>query len=73
MKLLYATNNNSKVYNMHRRLENIPIEIITPKELGIKVNVIEDGKTAVENAIKKLKHIMKKQKYPLLLEILDYL
>ena len=73
MKLLYATNNNSKVYNMRRRLENIPIEIITPKELGIKVNVIEDGKTAVENAIKKLEAIMKKQRYPLLLEILDYL
>lgn len=53
LTLLYATNNNSKVYNMRRRLENIPIEIITPKELGIKVNVIEDGKTAVENAIKK--------------------
>ncbi len=52
MKLLYSTNNNSKVYNMRRRLENIPIEIITPKELGIKVTVIEDGKTAVENAIK---------------------
>ena len=53
LTLLYATNNNSKVYNMRRRLENIPIEIITPKDLGIKVNVIEDGKTAVENAIKK--------------------
>lgn len=53
LKLLYATNNNSKVYNMRRRLKNIPIEIITPKELGIQVDVIEDGKTAVENAIKK--------------------
>ena len=51
--LLYATNNNSKVYNMHRILENIPIEIITPKDLGIKVDVIEDGESAVENAIKK--------------------
>lgn len=48
------------------------IEIITPKELGIKVNVIEDGKIAVENAIKKLRHIMKKQKCLLLLEILHY-
>lgn len=38
---------------MRRRLKNISIEIITPKELEIKVNVIEDGKTAVENAIKK--------------------
>ena len=53
MKLLYATGNASKVYNMRRRLEGLPIEIITPKELGIKVDVVEDGTTAVENAIKK--------------------
>lgn len=64
MKLLYATNNNSKVYNMRRRLENIPIEIITPKELGIKVNVIEDGKTAVENAIKKAQAYYEETKMP---------
>lgn len=64
MKLLYATNNNSKVYNMRRRLENIPIEIITPKELGIKLNVIEDGKTAVENAIKKAQAYYEETKIP---------
>lgn len=64
MKLLYATNNNSKVYNLRRRLENIPIEIITPKELGIKVNVIEDGKTAVENAIKKAQAYYEETKIP---------
>lgn len=64
MKLLYATNNNSKVYNMRRRLKNIPIEIITPKELGINVNVIEDGKTAVENAIKKAQAYYEVTKMP---------
>lgn len=64
VKLLYATNNNSKVYNMRRRLENIPIEIITPKELGIKLNVIEDGKTAVENAIKKAQAYYEETKIP---------
>ncbi|MCI9280018.1 MAG: hypothetical protein HFJ02_04390 [Bacilli bacterium] len=55
MKLLYATTNNSKIYNMRRRLQGLPIELITPKELGIKIEVIEDGKTATENAIKKAK------------------
>lgn len=53
MKLFYATNNNSKVYNMRRRLDGLPIELLTPKDFGIKVDVIEDGTTAVENAIKK--------------------
>lgn len=53
MKLLYATNNYTKIYNMKRRLEGLPIEIVTPKELGIYVDVDENGETAVENAIKK--------------------
>lgn len=49
---------------MRRRLENIPIEIITPKELEIKVNVIEDGKSAIENAIKKAQAYYEKTKIP---------
>ncbi len=53
MKLLYATSNNSKIYNMKRRLENTPIEIVTPKDLKINIEVTEDGITAVENAQKK--------------------
>lgn len=73
MQLLYATSNNSKIYNMRRRLKDIPIEIITPKELGIKVNVIEDGKTTVENAIKKARGYYEETKILLLQEILDYL
>lgn len=53
MKLLYATSNDGKVYNMKRRIQGLPIEIITPKDLGIKLEISEDGKTTVENAIKK--------------------
>lgn len=53
MKLLYTTNNNSKIYNMKRRFANLPVEIISPKDLNIKLNVVENGNTAVENAIKK--------------------
>ena len=64
VKLLYATNNNSKVYNMRRRLENISIEIVTPKELGIKIDIIEDGITAVENAIKKAEAYYEETKIP---------
>lgn len=53
MKLLYATSNDGKVYNMKRRVQGLPIEVITPKDLGIKLEIIEDGKTTVENAMKK--------------------
>lgn len=53
MKLLYATNNNSKIYNMQRRLKDLPIELITPEYLGIKLDVEEDGITASSNALNK--------------------
>lgn len=53
MELLYATNNNSKISNMKRRLGNLPVEIVSPKDLNIKLNIVENGTTAVENAIKK--------------------
>lgn len=53
MKLLYATNNNSKIYNMKRKVGNLPVEIVSPKDLNIKLNIVENGNTAVENAIKK--------------------
>ena len=64
MELLYATNNNSKIYNMRRRLQNTSIKIITPRELGIQIDVIEDGKTTVENAIKKAKAYYEQTKMP---------
>ena len=64
MKLLYATNNISKVRNMRRSLAELPIETITPKELGIKIDVVEDGKTAIENAIKKAQAYYDKTKLP---------
>ena len=53
MKLLYATNNNSKIYNMKRRIKELPIELISPKDLDLKLEVVEDGTTPTENAIKK--------------------
>ncbi len=53
MKLLYATSNYTKINNMKRILENTDIEIITPKDLSIFIEVEEDGITATDNAIKK--------------------
>lgn len=64
MKLLYATGNNSKIYNMKRRLEGYPIEIVTPKELNVKVDVVEDGKNAIENALKKAQAYYEETKIP---------
>ena len=50
MQLLYATGNESKICNMRYRLTGYDIEIITPKDLGIHIDVDESGSTPIENA-----------------------
>lgn len=56
-KLLIATNNQGKV----REIEKIfgdRYDLVTPKELGLKLEVVEDGKTFEENAMKKARAFM---------------
>lgn len=54
MKLLFATGNSFKLDLMKKRLELFTdLEIISPKDIDINIDVVEDGKTAEENAIKK--------------------
>lgn len=56
MKLLFATGNPNKYELMKRRLKEIEeVEVIMPKHINVKINIVEDGKTAEENAIKKAK------------------
>ena len=56
MKLLFATGNDLKYSLMKERLKELTdIEVIIPKMLDIKINVLEDGITPEENAIKKAK------------------
>ncbi len=55
MKLLYATGNESKIRNMRFRLRGYDIEIVTPKELGVHIDVEETGVTPIENARLKAK------------------
>lgn len=54
-RLLYATGNKYKIESMRERLKGTDIEIISPNDLNIKLNIVEDGKTVVENAQKKAK------------------
>jgi len=53
MEIFYATTNAGKIYNLRRIVRDLPLEIVTPGDLGIKLEVEEDGDTAVENAAKK--------------------
>lgn len=54
-KLLIATKNPGKVLEYKVILKDLPVELITLKDLDIKDDVEEDGKTFEENAVKKVK------------------
>ena len=49
-KLLLATNNTGKVKEYRSLLQDIPFDLVTPKELGIVMDVEEKGTTYAENA-----------------------
>lgn len=53
MKLLFATTNPAKIKYYGSKMKGLDIEVITPDELKIFYEVKEDGKTPIENAIKK--------------------
>lgn len=49
-RLLLATNNADKVRELSKLLNDIPYDIVTPAELGLKLNVEENGSTLEANA-----------------------
>jgi XTP/dITP diphosphohydrolase len=51
--LLIATNNQGKIKELHDLLEDMEIELVTPAEIDLELEVIEDGSTYAENATKK--------------------
>jgi XTP/dITP diphosphohydrolase len=51
--LLLATRNQGKIEELKDLLENVDLEIITPLELGLDLEVEESGKTYLENAARK--------------------
>lgn len=56
-QLLLATRNSGKIREIKELLAGIPLELKTVDEIGIVVDVEEEGKTFVENAISKAKVI----------------
>lgn len=59
MDILLSTSNKHKVEFIKTATENLGITFHTPKELGLKLDVEENGTTAVENAIIKAKVLSK--------------
>jgi len=52
-KLLIATNNKGKVKELQDLLKDTEIELITPAQINLDLDVVEDGQTYAENATKK--------------------
>lgn len=63
-KLFYATKNKYKIQNMKDRLKDFEIELITPYDINIEIEVEENGNTVVENAILKAKAYFEIVKIP---------
>lgn len=52
-KLLIATGNKGKVKEIRALLDRLEVELVAPKDLGLEIDVVEDGATYEENAAKK--------------------
>ncbi len=56
MKIILATNNQGKVFELKNKLN---MEVYSLKDLGVNIEIVEDGKTLEENATIKAKAIAK--------------
>lgn len=52
-QLLIATENQGKIKELQELLAELGLELLTPRQIGLNLNVIEDGHTYQENAGKK--------------------
>lgn len=62
MKILFATTNLAKIKRYGSLLKEKGIEVVTPSDLGIHIDVVEDGKNPLENALIKANSFYKETK-----------
>ena len=58
-KIIFATSNQDKMDEIKMMMSDCKILIVSLKEAGIKVDIVEDGATFEENALIKARTIMK--------------
>lgn len=63
-KLLIATKNPGKLFEISRFLSDLPLGIVSLKDLNISEDIEEDGKTYKENSVKKALFYAKKSALP---------
>lgn len=64
MRFVLATHNPGKLREMGEILKDFGIEVVSPRDLGITVDVEETGTTFAENALLKAKAICKEANLP---------
>ena len=57
MRLVFATHNPGKIPEMQTILSGLPLKICSAEDVGIHDDVIEDGATFAENALKKARFV----------------
>ena len=56
--ILFATKNKGKIREINAILADMGVQVVSMEEAGITIDVVEDGKTFEENAMKKAVQVM---------------
>ena len=56
--IIFATKNKGKIKEINEILADMDVNVISMEEAGITIDVVEDGKTFEENAMKKAVQVM---------------
>ena len=51
MKIIFATGNKNKMIEIRQILKDLGMEILSMKEAGVDIDIVEDGKSFEENAM----------------------
>ena len=51
MKIIFATGNKNKMIEIRQILKDVGMEILSMKEAGVDIDIVEDGKSFEENAM----------------------
>lgn len=65
-KLLVASNNDHKIHEYREMFSPIGIEVVSPKEIGVTGEAVEDGKTFEENSLIKAMFLAKFSDLPII-------
>lgn len=57
-KIIFATGNAGKMKEIRDILSDLPVQVLSMKEAGVRADIVEDGKTFAENAVIKARAIM---------------